>query len=83
MTLSGHDTSYGPDGQYVNDREGYTYTDADNAVNQPKFQPMLMVGLTYQVLARRSTVRQITYVPFRPGSDCERTSVLCSTCTKE
>ena len=48
VTLIGHDTSYGPDGQHVNGRAGYTYADADNAVYQPKVQPMLMLGLTYK-----------------------------------
>jgi hypothetical protein len=48
VSLSGHDTVYGPDGQNVNDREGYQYIDADNAVNQPKFQPIFMLGLTYK-----------------------------------
>lgn len=47
--LTGHDTSYGPDGENVNDREGYTFTDADTAVNQPKIQPMFMVGLSFRL----------------------------------
>jgi hypothetical protein len=46
-TLEGHDTAYSPDGSTVNGREGYTYSDADAAVNQPKFQPVLMIGITY------------------------------------
>jgi hypothetical protein len=44
--LSGHDTTYSPDGETVNGKEKFTYSDADNAINQPKFQPVLMVGLT-------------------------------------
>lgn len=47
--LTGHDTSYGPDGDHVNDREGYSYADADNAVNQPKLQPQLMLGLSFRL----------------------------------
>jgi len=44
--LTGHDTSYYPDGETVNRKEDFTYKDADNAVNQPKFQPLLMIGVT-------------------------------------
>ena len=47
--LTGHDTSYGPDGDNVNDREGFTFKEADSAVNQPKIQPMLMVGLSFKL----------------------------------
>ena len=47
-TLSGHGTSYGPDGEDVNPREGYDYDDADAAVNQPKFQPSILVGVGYR-----------------------------------
>jgi hypothetical protein len=46
-TLEGHDTAYSPDGSSVNGREGYSYSDADAAINQPKFQPVLMIGLSY------------------------------------
>ena len=45
-TLEGHDTSYSPDGTSVNGRENFTYSDADAAINQPKFQPVLMLGLS-------------------------------------
>jgi hypothetical protein len=44
--LTGHDTSYYPDGETVNEKEEYTYKDADTAINQPKFQPIFMVGIT-------------------------------------
>ena len=47
-SISGHDTSYGPDGEDVNPREGYDYQDADAAVNQPKFQPSILVGVGYR-----------------------------------
>lgn len=46
-TLYGHDTSYSPDGQNINDRKGFTFTDADDAVNQPKHNVKAMVGLSY------------------------------------
>lgn len=45
-TLTGHDTSYGPNGEHVNGRQGYDYTAADDAVNQPKFVPVLMAGFS-------------------------------------
>jgi hypothetical protein len=45
--LYGHDTSYSPDGENVNDRKGFTFEDADNAVNQPKHNLKAMVGLGY------------------------------------
>lgn len=43
--LSGHDTSYAPDGDHVNARKNYTYKDADNAIRQPKYGLRLMIGL--------------------------------------
>lgn len=45
--LYGHDTTYFPDGQNFNGREDYKYSDADEAINQPKLKLMLMVGLNY------------------------------------
>ena len=45
-SLTGHDTSYGPDGEMVNQEKDYTYKDADTAIDQPKFQGVLMVGVT-------------------------------------
>jgi hypothetical protein len=46
-TLYGHDTSYSPDGQSNNPQEDYEYTDADDAINQPKLEFRLMVGFSY------------------------------------
>jgi hypothetical protein len=46
-TLSGHDTSYSPDGEHVNAREDYGFNEADNAINQPKFQFRIMMGINY------------------------------------
>ena len=46
--LSGHDTSYGPDGEKVNPREDYEYKDADAAINQPKLELRLMLGFSYR-----------------------------------
>ena len=47
-TLSGHDTSYSPDGEDVNPRRDYTFDDASNAVNQPDFEPRFMIGVGYK-----------------------------------
>lgn len=46
--LSGHDTSYSPDGENVNGRNDYTYADADEVINQPKWEPRLMIGVSYR-----------------------------------
>lgn len=43
--LSGHDTSYDPDGSDVNPRRNYTYGDADAAISQPKLVPRVMIGI--------------------------------------
>jgi hypothetical protein len=45
--LTGHDTIYRSDGEHVNPREDYGYGDADSAINQPKFQFRLMIGVAY------------------------------------
>jgi len=46
-TISGHDTSYSPDGENVNPRQNYTYDDANNAINQPGIEFRLMIGAGY------------------------------------
>ena len=46
-TLQGHDTSYNPDNENINPRKDYTFSDADNAVNQPKILPRVMFGFNY------------------------------------
>jgi hypothetical protein len=43
-TIYGHDTSYSPDGTSVNGRPGYSYSDADRAVGQPKLDPIMTLG---------------------------------------
>jgi len=50
--LTGHDTSYSLDGDDVNPREDYTYVDADEAVAQPTWRPVLAVGFSYRLGAR-------------------------------
>jgi len=43
--LEGHDTIYAPDGDHVNDREDYGYEDADDAVDQPGWEVLGLVGV--------------------------------------
>ena len=50
--LTGHDTSYSPNGETVNGRKDYTYSDADKAINQPYFVPRILIGMNYH-LGRR------------------------------
>lgn len=45
VELSGHDTIYTPDGDHVNPRDGYDYSDADDAVDQPSVEILAMMGL--------------------------------------
>ncbi len=45
--LSGHDTSYRPGGDDVSARNDYDFDDADEAINQPKFPLILMLGINY------------------------------------
>ncbi len=47
--ISGHDTSYSPDGDHVNPRKEYSYDDADAAVKQPGLRPVLMMGFSYRL----------------------------------
>jgi len=57
-TLTGHDTSYSPDDENINPREDnqnddndvdFTFKDANEAINQPKFTPHIMIGLNYKL----------------------------------
>ena len=45
--IEGHDTAYNPDGTAVNSRNGYTYSDADKAINQPKMMLRILIGFNY------------------------------------
>jgi hypothetical protein len=47
--IEGHDTIYSPDGENINIHHDFTYTDADEAINQPKFEFLIMVGLNYHL----------------------------------
>ncbi len=44
-TLAGHDTTYDPDGDHSNPRDGYDYDSADDAVNQPSLEFFGLIGL--------------------------------------
>lgn len=55
-TLNGHDTSYSPDDENINPRDDnqnndveFTFDDADEAINQPKYMPNLMLGINYKL----------------------------------
>ncbi len=55
-TLTGHDTSYSPDNENINPRGDnqnnnikFTYEDADQAINQPKYMPRFMIGVVYHL----------------------------------
>lgn len=45
--LEGHDTAYYPSGDDVNPRNGYTYADADDAIDQPSLEPLVMMGMRF------------------------------------
>jgi hypothetical protein len=44
--LTGHDTSYSPDDDNVNPREDFTYSDANDAIHQPSFRPVVTLGFS-------------------------------------
>lgn len=48
QTLYGHDTSYSSNGESVNGRPGYGWSDADKAINQPWLLPSLLFGATWR-----------------------------------
>jgi len=45
--LKGHDTSYNPNRETGKERDDYTFADADEAINQPKLEMKLLLGLKY------------------------------------
>jgi hypothetical protein len=47
--LKGHDTTYTPDDDNVNAKEEFVYADADGAVNQPKLQPVVLLGVSVRL----------------------------------
>ncbi len=48
-TLSGHGNFYNPSNEDDNPRDDYTYSDADNAVNQPKYSPKAVLYIQYRL----------------------------------
>lgn len=48
-TLEGHDTAYSPDGSIVNQTEDYTWEQADDAINQPKWEAIAGLGLRWRL----------------------------------
>ncbi len=46
--LTGHDTYYRPNGDNLNEKENFTYKDADACIAQPDFQTRLMLGVGYR-----------------------------------
>lgn len=48
-TMEGHSTAYNPDGEHIEPRENYTYKDADEAINQPKFQFRITLGTRFNL----------------------------------
>ena len=49
VSLSGHDTIYSPDNDNVNPKENFLYADADAAVNQPKLQGVVLLGVSVRL----------------------------------
>lgn len=47
--LKGHDTSYSPNGDAINPREDFSYSDADEAINQPGNELYIMIGFSYRL----------------------------------
>jgi len=52
-SMTGHDATYASDGTIVNGRDNgngvaYAIRDADRAINQPKFVPSLLLGVTWR-----------------------------------
>ncbi|RKZ12255.1 hypothetical protein DRQ50_12240 [bacterium] len=43
--LHGHDTAYLPTGDHVNPRDGYDYGTANDVIDQPANELLLMMGL--------------------------------------
>lgn len=48
-TLEGHDTAYNPDGTIVNQQEDYAWADADEAINQPRWELTAVMGLRWRL----------------------------------
>jgi len=47
--ISGHDSTYNPDGTTVNAKENFTYAIANRAIHQPEWAPRLTLGVGYKL----------------------------------
>ena len=43
--MEGHDTTYTADGDHINPREDYDWDSANEAVDQPETEVLVMIGL--------------------------------------
>lgn len=48
-TMEGHDTAYSPDGSAINAQEDYAWADADDAINQPRWELTAVMGLRWHL----------------------------------
>ncbi len=48
-TIEGHDTAYLPSGDNVNPRNDYTWSDADRAIGQPRWEVVAMMGIRFRL----------------------------------
>jgi hypothetical protein len=48
QTIYGHDASYSSDGTIVNQRQNFTWADANRAINQPWLQPTFLFGVVFR-----------------------------------
>jgi len=46
--IEGHDTTYMPDGTHVNPRDGYDYSAANDAIDQPSLELLGMIGMRFK-----------------------------------
>ena len=47
--IEGHDTAYLPSGDNVNPRNDYTWSDADGALGQPRWEVVAMMGIRFRL----------------------------------
>ncbi|MBK8167551.1 MAG: hypothetical protein IPK64_16525 [bacterium] len=48
-TMEGHDTAYSPDGTAINAQDDYAWADADDAINQPRWELTAVMGLRWHL----------------------------------
>ncbi len=46
--IEGHDTAYLPSGDHINPRDGYDYATADEVIDQPQLEVLMMMGLRFK-----------------------------------